>query len=269
VQTLRSSIPKWWQTMKVSWTKYTTYRLNFFLQVIGPSLVFFFIKYNLWSSIFNGDLDISIKGYNFESMITYHVWSMIVGLLAQGHSGMNLSEDIRHGKISTYLIYPFNFWEFHTAGFLSFQVIQIFISIITLFCISTLDLVSLPAIEFIFYGMSYCLFVSLFWYTLQYLTGVLAFWLEETWMIRVLLQIITAFLSGAILPLDLYPPWLINILQFTPFPYLTYYPIKIFMGDINFMPHAYLVVSLWTILFFILNRKLWQKGMKLYTAAGM
>ncbi len=269
MQTFRRSLPKWWQTIKVSWTKHTAYRLNFFLQVIGPSLVFFFIKYNLWSSIYQDDLTLEIKGYTFKSMITYHVWSMIVGLLAQGHSGMNLSEDIRMGRISTYLIYPFNFWEFHTASFIAFQIIQIFISAITLICIAALNLVPIPSLDFIMLGMMYCLFVSLFWFTLQYLTGILAFWLEETWMLRVILMIVTGFLSGAILPLELYPSWLTNILNYTPFPYLSYYPIKIFTGDTSFMTQAYIVISLWTLFFIFINKKLWNKGMRLYTAAGM
>jgi len=269
VQVIKSGLPKWWQTIKVSWAKHTAYRLNFFLQVIGPSLVFFFIKYNLWSSIFQGDMNLEIKGYTFTEMINYHVWSMIVGLVAQGHTAMNLSEDIRMGRISTYLIYPFNFWEFHTASFVAFQVIQVFIAFITLASITMLGLLQLPALEYIAFGLLYCLFVSLFWFTLQYLTGILAFWLEETWMLRVMLSIVTAFLSGAILPLDLYPTWLVEALNYTPFPYLTYYPIKIFTGDTSFMAQAYGVVSVWTVGFILINRKLWNKGMGLYTAAGM
>ncbi len=47
-----TNISKWWITIKISWVKHTAYRLNFFLQIIGPSLVFFFVKYNLWSSIY-------------------------------------------------------------------------------------------------------------------------------------------------------------------------------------------------------------------------
>ena len=109
------NFPKWWQTIKISWSNYTAYRMNFFLQIIGPALVFFFVKYNLWSSIYDGDAHMTIKGYNLDQMITYHIWSMIVGLVAQGMSALNLAEDIRMGRISSYLIYPIDFLEYHTA----------------------------------------------------------------------------------------------------------------------------------------------------------
>ena len=265
----KNNFLKWWQTIKVSWSNYTTYRLNFFLQVIGPSLVFFFIKYNLWNSIYNGSTTLEIKGYSFDNMIHYHVWSMVVGLLAQGHTAMNLSEDIRLGRISSYLIYPFNFWEFHTAGFLSFQVLQIIISIVTIGILGATGILHIPAFSILATGFIYTLFVSIFWYSLQYLTGLMAFWLEETWIIRVILQIVVAFLSGAIIPLDLYPKWLVEILHYTPFPYLTYYPIKLFMGEGPPLVFAYSIISVWIFIFIGVNTLLWRRGIKLYTAAGM
>ena len=80
-----TNISKWWITIKISWVKHTAYRLNFFLQIIGPSLVFFFVKYNLWSSIYAGEEDLIIKGFDFQAMIQYHLWAFVVSLVAQGH----------------------------------------------------------------------------------------------------------------------------------------------------------------------------------------
>lgn len=264
-----SDFQKWWITIQISWVKHTAYRLNFFLQIIGPALVFFFVKYNLWSSIYAGNESLVIKGFNFEQMINYHIWAFVVALVAQGHGSWNLAEDIRMGRISSYLIYPFNFWEFHTASWLSFQVIQMVIASLTLGIISYFGLVIFPNAQTFAIGVAYTLFISLFWFTLQYLTGVLAFWLEETWILRVMLNIIAYFLSGAIIPLDLYPEWLVNILNYTPFPYLTYYPIKIFMGDISHLGLGLVIISFWTIIFAYVNHLVWKKGIRLYTAAGM
>lgn len=264
-----ANIQKWWITIQISWVKHTAYRLNFFLQIIGPALVFFFVKYNLWSSIYAGDETLVIKGFTFEGMINYHIWAFLVALVAQGHGSWNLAEDIRMGRISSYLIYPFNFWEFHTASWLSFQVIQMFVATITLGIIASFGLVTFPSNSFMLIGICYTLFISLFWFTLQYLTGVLAFWLEETWILRVMLNIVAYFLSGAIIPLDLYPEWLVNILNYTPFPYLTYYPIKIFMGDTTNLGLGLVIISFWTLIFAWVNHLVWKKGIRLYTAAGM
>lgn len=266
---MKSEWLKWQQTIQIAWSKYTAYRLNFFLQVLGPAIVFFFIKYNLWSSIYGGDESLVIKGYNFQEMITYHTWAMIVGLLAQGHTAMNLAEEIRLGKISTYLIYPFHFWQFHTAHFMAFQLLQLCISGLTLALIVSVGLMDWPSWEFLWQGLLYSTVVGFFWFALQYFTGILGFWLEETWILRVILSIVASFLSGAILPLDLYPEAFVRILDYTPFPYLTYYPIRVFMGDTSSLLQGYLILSFWMVVVCWVNSLIWRRGVRLYTAAGM
>lgn len=264
-----TEISKWWQTIKISWSRYTAYRMSFFLQIIGPSLVFFFIKYQLWDSIYKGDPNLVINGYTFSAMITYHLWSFIVSLIAQGHNSMNLSEEIRLGRISTYLIYPFNLWEFHTASFLSFQILQTFISLFTLILMSVLGIFEFTSLQFILNGFFYCMYISFFWFIAQYLIGILGFWLDETWILRVMLNVLTGFLSGAIIPLEFYPSWLIKILNYTPFPYLSYYPIKTFMGQTTHLISAYSIIGVWMIVVALITSWVWKKGIKLYTAAGM
>jgi ABC-2 type transport system permease protein len=47
-----AELKKWLATIRISWSRQLAYKLNFLLLVIGPTLVFFFVKYNLWRSIF-------------------------------------------------------------------------------------------------------------------------------------------------------------------------------------------------------------------------
>ncbi len=264
-----SNTSKWIQTMKISWTKQMAYKLNFFLQVIGPALIFFFVKYSLWKTIYASSEEQLIQGYTFSAMITYHIWSFVVSQVGQGHTALNLAIDIRMGRISSYLIYPFNFWEFHTASFLSFQVIQVFISCVTLAIFLMTGILQSITFTFFLKGLIACLYVSIFWYTLQYLTGIIGFWLEETWIIRVSLQVVTVFLSGAVFPLEFFPELWQKILNYTPFPYLTYYPIKIFMGhDVNLFSF-YTTLGAWFSIILAANIIVWNRGIRNYTAAGM
>lgn len=260
---------KWWQTIKVTWVKHTAYRLNFFLQIIGPGLVFFFIKYQLWLSIYQGNQELVISGFTLDQMIQYHVWSFLVALVAHGSGSWNLSEDIRMGRISSYLIYPFQFHEYHSASFISFQILQLFIATFTLVFIVLAEFAQLPSITQLINGTLFTIYIGFFWFVLQYLIGLLAFWLEETWIIRVILSIVAYFLSGAIIPLDFYPTWLVSVLDWTPFPYLTYYPVRIFQGqEINLM-QSYLVVTFWLLVAALGSRLVWRTGIRMYTAAGM
>lgn len=263
------SVEKWLETIRISTSKVMAYRLNFLLQIIGPTLVFYFIKYNLWSSIYKDDPALIIGGYTLSAMLAYHTWGLIVELLASGYTAMNLSEDIRMGRISTYLIYPFNFWEFHTASFIGFQATQIFITLITFAAVAFSGLIDVPSMLLIAKGISFVLFISFMWFAMNYGIGLMAFWLEDTWILKVILMVISSFLSGGVIPLELFPSWLASALQWTPFPYLSYYPVRIFMGfEPNYL-QAISVCSAWLIFFLIFNTVLWRRGMRLYTAAGM
>ncbi|MCB9063343.1 MAG: ABC-2 family transporter protein [Halobacteriovoraceae bacterium] len=265
---ITKELEKWIQTIKVSWLNYTQYRVNFILMFLGPTLIFFLVKWSLWTTIYQSNQKI-INGLDYSSMISYHFWVLIVSLLSLGHASFNLSEDIRMGRISTYLIYPFNFWEFHTANFIAFQILQFFIATTTIVIATTLLEFNLPSFHTLFIGYFYCFIISLFWYSVQFLTGIMAFWLDETWILRVLFSNITIFLSGSIIPLNFFPSWSVKLLEYTPFPHMAYFAALIFQGKNVDIIHSLSILILWTIITCLCSVYIWKKGLRLYTAAGM
>ena len=267
---LAANFPKWTQTMQVAWSNQLVYKLNFLMLVLGPVVVFFFIKYNLWSSIFGMPGVTTIQGYDLASMLEYQVWVMVVGLLAQSYNNMKLSEDIRLGRISSYLIYPFGFWQFHTASFFGTQVIQIIVSFLTILVITVAGFKLNLSIEQTPVALAFCVLVSILWFSISFILGLVAFWLEETWILRVIFIVIAQFLSGAIVPLEIYPTWLRDVLDYTPFPYMTYVPVKLFMGVYEgSVGAAFAVISFWLIIMVLAAALTWKKGIRMYSGAGM
>jgi ABC-2 type transport system permease protein len=261
---------KWTQTMQVAWSNQLAYKLNFLMLVLGPVVVFFFIKYNLWSSIFDMPGVTTIEGYDLASMLEYQVWVMIVGLLAQSYNNMKLSEDIRLGRISSYLIYPFGFWQFHTASFFGTQVIQIIVSFLTALVVTVAGFKLNLSIGQTSVAITFCMVVSLLWFTIAFILGLVAFWLEETWILRVIFVIIAQFLSGAIVPLEIYPTWFRRFLDYTPFPYMTSVPVKLFMGVYEGNVYsAFAIISFWLIVMVALAAFTWKRGIRMYSGAGM
>ena len=267
---LRNETAKWTQTLQIHWSSQMAYKLHFVLLVVGPTVVFFFVKYNLWSSIYAMGSVEEIRGYDLRAMIAYQVWVMVVAFLGQGYNAMGLAEDIRLGRISSYLIYPFEFWQFHTAGFVAFQVIQLLVAAVTVGTVVALGFVALPSATVILTGTAFASLVGLFWFTVSYSMGLAAFWLEQTWVFRVMFATVSSFLSGAILPLELYPAWLQEILFYSPFPYITYVPARVFMGSYEgSLGAAAGILSIWILLGAGLAGIIWNRGLRLYTAAGM
>lgn len=267
-------LEKWFQTMKVTWSNLLIYRVNFLLQVIGPLLVFLLIKVSLWSSVFAspGSKEL-IGGYDLASMLKYHLWIMIANILIFSSSSQNLAEDIRLGRISTYLIYPFSFWQFHTAQYLARQGVQLVIASLTIFIVFIVDSIYQLnfqiTLERVSMGFFLAIFGSVFWFSINYLIGMISFWLEETWTLTVLVQVITYFFSGAIIPLELFPETLQNILQYTPFPYIAFVPVKAFMGETPDLLFSLSVLTFWIMTVLGCSMYLWRRGLRLYTAAGM
>lgn len=267
---MQKELKKWGKTIEITWANRLAYKFDFILEAIVPALVFFLIQYNLWKSIYSINGINTIQGYTFSKMIEYQAWVLIVTLLAQCHNGRNLADDIRLGRISSYLLYPFEFWKFHFASFLGLQSINLVFVLITLvpfrFFIqfSNFDILHF-LIAFIF---TIC--VGVFWFLIQFTMGLIAFWLEETWVLRVIFYFVAKFLSGGVLPLELFPKIYVDLIHLTPFPYLTYVPVQMFMGTFaGSYLNAFLSLFSWLLIMTLVSRQVWKRGVKLYSAAGM
>ena len=268
--TIRLEYLKWLQSLKISISKNLNYKINFLLMMVIPVLVFFAIKYNLWSSIYATNSAENIKGYTLSQMIEYQFWILIFELFVRSHFfSRNISEDIRLGRISVFLLYPFGFINYQLSLFLSDKLIQFFIGIFSLSVAVFFGWVQIPSIYILFKAGIFIFMVSTFWFFTQLLIGFFAFWLEETWSINISVRFISAFLSGSIIPLDLYPEIMSKILLWTPFPYLIYIPARMLMGEPVDVVFSLFILFIWILILLFLAQLVWKKGLRLYTGAGI
>lgn len=266
----RQEYPKWLQSIKTSLTKNTTYKFNFILMMILPICIFFFIKYNLWVSIYKINEGAVIKGYDLSRMIKYQFCIFLFDLFVRSHFfSQNLSADIRLGRMSAFLLYPFHFISYQLTLFISDKIIQLFIGGFTLIAALIFGFISFTNFYVFLYFMLFVFAVSMFWFFMQTFVGLLAFWIEETWSISICIRFIAAFLSGTFIPLELYPQSLQDILIWTPFPYLIYFPVKIIMGDSVPIALGLSVIMAWLLVLVFATHWLWKRGLKLYSGAGI
>ena len=261
---------KWIQSLKISLSRNLYYKTNFLLMMVIPVLVFFAIKYNLWNSIYATNSNQNIQGYSLSKMIEYQFWILIFDLFVRSHFfSQNISSDIRLGKISSFLLYPFGFISYQLSLFLSDKLIQIFIGLFSLFLAIVFDWIPIPSASALLTAGAFILMINFFWFFTQLLIGFVSFWLEETWSINVSIRFISAFLSGSIIPLDLYPDFFEKIVFWTPFPYLIYIPVRILMGEAIDAPFSFLLLFIWSLVIFFISQWAWKKGLNLYTGAGI
>ncbi|MEM1098625.1 MAG: ABC-2 family transporter protein [Planctomycetota bacterium] len=117
-----------------------------------------------------------------------------------------------------------------------------------------------------FFGLVYAAFALRF--LLQYTIAMLAFWIEKVGGFESLSYLPYLFLSGMLFPLEVLPPGVANVLLWTPFPYLVWFPAKLLVdGDVELV-RGLLTIGGWFVALLILNRFVWRRGLAHYSAMG-
>jgi ABC-2 type transport system permease protein len=103
-----------------------------------------------------------------------------------------------------------------------------------------------------------------------YCIGIICFWTDQATALDDFWFFVAIFAGGAFAPIELYPQWAQNIIVWTPWPYVTYYPVQILGGKLADAElwRVLLMQVLWLVVFVVLRQVLWRSGLKRYGAVG-
>ncbi|WP_338441256.1 ABC-2 family transporter protein [Synechococcus elongatus IITB4] len=105
-------------------------------------------------------------------------------------------------------------------------------------------------------------------FLIQYTFAMLSFWIERASALEQFWFLAYLFLSGMVAPLSVFPEQLQAIVIWTPFPYLIYFPVAILLDLPVAIAPGFAILSIWMGLFWLLNRWLWRRGLRQYSAMG-
>lgn len=262
---------KYLQVVRATFQEYFVYRLNFLLWrfrslVFTASLLFF------WLAVYGRNQE--IFGYQKSQMLTYLLGVVILEGIVLASRTADLAGQIRNGEISKFIIMPISLFKFLLArDFVDKSLNLFFVIFEIVFAIKLLQTpLYLQKNVFLLIIFFLHVFISLaLSFFLSIIINALAFWTEEVWSTRWLLGVILQnFLAGVIFPIDVLPNWLAKIILLTPFPYLIYSPLKIWLGQMT-TPAVFksILISLfWLVILFFLMRFMWRRGIRKYGAYG-
>jgi ABC-2 type transport system permease protein len=69
--------------------------------------------------------------------------------------------------------------------------------------------------------------------TTVYLVAAAGFWLVEARGLQILYTVVSGFLAGLFVPIQLFPDWLLVIATVTPFPSMLMYPVDVLSGRVS------------------------------------
>ncbi|MBD2312328.1 ABC-2 family transporter protein [Desertifilum sp. FACHB-1129] len=179
-------------------------------------------------------------------------------------------KEVIQGKLSPLLLQPIDpVWR-HVAAHLGERVARLpfALGLLILFFVLYPQALWLPPLRNIILFLVSVAIAFALRFLMQYTFALLAFWTERASAIEQFWFFIYLFLSGIVAPLDVFPPTVRLVVEWTPFPYLVYFPAALLVGlPVNLLQASAVIVG-WGSLFFVLNRWLWRKGLKHYSGMG-
>lgn len=264
---------KYFQIFKISFQQEFSYRLNFIMwrvrNVLQIILTFF-----LWSSVFKNP-ETQVFGYNQEKILTYVFGILILRAIVFSARAVDIAGEISNGDITNFLLKPVSYFRYWATRDVASKALNLGFSI---FEITVLMLILRPNLFIqtniftLFAVLVSLIFAVILFFCLLFITNMSAFWMPESgWAAQFLfIVIITDFFSGGIFPLDIFPLAFQKFLYSTPFPYLLFFPLQVYLGKLaGFEIIRGLITSfVWVLILFVMLKFVWTKGLRRYSAEG-
>lgn len=249
------------------------YRVNFlFRSAFG--LIPLMATIYLWRAVYEGKEDPSVAGYSLGGMISYYLLVTIVdALTGVTEDDWQIAADIKDGNINQFLLKPIDYMAYRLCLFFSGRLIYTVVALlpIGLFLVLQRKYLVAPAsaeLFLIFLGSMFM--TALLQFFMSYTMAMLAFWVLEVSTFIFILFAFEYVAGGHLFPIDILPPTLARILEFTPFPYQLYFPASIYLGRVEGTElwQGLAIQGFWTVFFFLAARFMFNRGIRKYTAVG-
>jgi ABC-2 type transport system permease protein len=207
------------------------YRLEYFVSLVN-SFLYIFIFTAVWKTV-SEDSPNALGTWTGDGLVSYAIFATITKVTMNRNDQM-IPAKIRNGDIIFDLLKPYSYPLSYAFDSLGGAMFQVFAKGIPLLVIASL----LYDIEFQFDFLNFLYFLLSFalgyvlYVVVGFVLGSMAFYFTDIFGFYLLYFACTTLFSGAIIPIDLFPPLLQEITVFTPFPYFFYYPVAFLMGKI-------------------------------------
>ena len=257
--------------LEIKWSEARVYRENFLINFI-VGLFPLVINIFLWKTVFtvrNG----TIGGYDLQKMITYFLLVFFIDCLTSARSvAVELSETIRNGSISNFILKPIGFFRYYFTIFAANKVVY-FVNI----CIPLILFIALMQNFLFFYSQRIILFVlstifaGILHFLIYLILGLLTVWIEEISSLLDVWKNISFLLAGGAFPLSMLPSSVFTVISYLPFKYMFFTPINLYLENLSVQQTSVQLALqiLWILILMALFFLLWKKAMRDFSGYGI
>jgi ABC-2 type transport system permease protein len=246
------------------------YAQNFFFSLISyPAQVIMF--FFLWNAILSTT---DLGDITSQDLLAYYLLAFLIERLTNNRRTTdNVEDEIITGNMVNYFVRPVPMQSYHLAAYLSqlsvtsLLMVPIAFILLGIFCPTQIILDPLTIIFFaiIVFLSGLCQFLMFF------SIGLLAFWLERVWGITMGFNWINSFFSGRLIPLYLFPPSFMQVINLLPFRFFTYELVMLLLSPIT-LERALSGTTFLVLWLLILSFSCWlllRKGSRKFTGYGV
>jgi ABC-2 type transport system permease protein len=234
------------------------------LNVISMAILVFF-----WRAIYADTSTISGLGQN--QTITYILLAFIFMPLTSNDLVWEFGSNLREGMMIHHLLRPINFQGMNYAqtlgGLVTRLVLQFPVVLVAVLVFGLrLPMDLLTWLAFIVSAMLG--FTVMFFF--NWFLACLTFYTTEIWGLGVLIEGMTFFLSGALVPLVMMPVWMRTVVLSVPFAQALAVPVGLLSGitPLNDAPRIWLIQLLWIIGMWIISTLFFRVAVRKITVQG-
>jgi ABC-2 type transport system permease protein len=227
--------------------------------------------YSFWNALLGSKP--SFLGYTRPEMLTYVLVINILRSFVFTGRGWQLVGEISSGKISSYLVRPISYHGYALSLDLAQKTIHVVSAFLEVALLAALVRGGLflphdPATWVIF--LISAIIASLLFFFMEFIVSSLAFWTSESGGPLFCFELFLSFAAGAFFPLDVLPEGLRRALSLTPFPYMVYFPARVFLEKVSLAEGLRLLAieAAWLAVFIAAASAAWRAGVRSYAAEG-
>ncbi len=255
----------------VTYKEWAAYRSHMLLSLfIGPA--WFLAQGFIWRSLFAGREELG--GFRLEEMLRYYGTAAVIYYVTFDFADWNLQMLVRTGKFLTFALRPVSHRTFALAQKLGHRALGFVFEFVPVWLIFTFGFrvplwPARPAWALVSVALAF-----LMMFLVNYAVGLLSFWLTRTDGIRALVRFARDLLAGSLVPLTLFPAGLQKVMFFLPFQFISYVPVRVFLGDYRLggialpIPAVVGCQAIAVAVMWLATGALYRMGIRRYTGVG-
>ena len=255
---------------KLALQEMLAYRVGFFLGLLG-NLFFLLSMFYLWRVLLRNPRFGSALGWDWSQMKAYLLIGFVTGILVSTFTDWTMANRIRTGDVALDLTRPIDYQKARLSEALGVAVFEfltaVFVGTLVVLAFGGMEPPTLSA--GLLFTVSLLLVLPLK-FGIIYMSSLICFWTTNYLGVSWSRLAITNIMSGALVPIVLFPGWLQAIAGVLPFQAIVWTPGQIYLGRLTGVDalRALAVEAGWALGLWLLARMMWRVAVRKLVIQG-